>query len=92
MRKDNPQFRHLVEEFAKTRAVGTSFGNTRWRRYIRSDQWFKNPTTAAELANCNETVVFFKKYAGEYVGQEPRGGGNHAGQAGDRGRGAHQHP
>ncbi len=26
----------------------------------------KNPTTAAELAKFNETVAFFKKYAGDY--------------------------
>ncbi len=66
MRKGNPQFKQLVDEFVKTHAMGTSFGNTLWRRYLRSDQWIKNPTTATELAKFNETVAFFKKYAGEY--------------------------
>jgi membrane-bound lytic murein transglycosylase MltF len=66
MRKGNPQFKLLVDEFVKTHAMGTSFGNTLWRRYLRSDQWVKNPTTPAELAKFNETVAFFKKYAGEY--------------------------
>ena len=28
MRKNNPQFKQLVDEFAKTHAAGTSFGNT----------------------------------------------------------------
>jgi membrane-bound lytic murein transglycosylase MltF len=66
MRKGNPQFKQLVDEFVKTHAMGTSFGNTLWRRYLRSDQWVKNPTTAAELAKFNQTVAFFRKYAGEY--------------------------
>ena len=66
MRKNNPQFKQLVDEFVKTRAMGTSFGNTLWRRYLQSDQWVKNPTTAAELKKFEETVDFFKKYAGQY--------------------------
>ena len=49
MRKNNPQLKQLVDEFVKTHAMGTSFGNTLWRRYLQSDQWVKNPTTAAEL-------------------------------------------
>ena len=66
MRKDNPRFKQLVDEFVKTHAMGTSFGSTLWRRFLKSDQWVKNPTTAAELAKFNETAAFFKKYAGEY--------------------------
>lgn len=60
MRKNNPQFKQLVDEFVKTHAMGTSFGNTLWRRYLQSDQWVKNPTSAAELKNFEETVDFFK--------------------------------
>jgi membrane-bound lytic murein transglycosylase MltF len=66
MRKNNPQLKRLVDDFIKTHAMGTSFGNTLWRRYLRSDQWVKNPTSAAELKKFEETVDFFKKYAGEY--------------------------
>jgi len=66
MRKNNPQLKQLIDEFVKTHAVGTSFGNTLWRRYLQSNQWVKNPTTAAELTKFNETVAFFKKYAAEY--------------------------
>ena len=66
MRKNNPQFKQLVDEFVKTHAMGTSFGNTLWRRYLQSDQWVKNPTTAAGLKKFEETVNFFKKYAIEY--------------------------
>ena len=66
MRKNNPQFKQLVDEFVKTHAMGTSFGNTLWRRYLQSDQWVKNPTTAAELKKFEETVDFFKKYSSQY--------------------------
>ena len=66
MRKNNPQLKQLVDEFVKTHAMGTSFGNTLWRRYLQSDQWVKNPTTAAELKKFEQTVDFFKKYADQY--------------------------
>jgi membrane-bound lytic murein transglycosylase MltF len=66
MRKENPQLKQLVDEFVKTHAMGTAFGNTLWRRYLQSDQFVKNPTTPAELRKFNETVAFFKKYASEY--------------------------
>ncbi|MGA7415227.1 MAG: transglycosylase SLT domain-containing protein, partial [Bryobacteraceae bacterium] len=66
MRKGNPKLKQVVDEFVKTHAIGTAFGNTLWRRYLKSDQWVKNPTTAAELAKFNQTVAFFKKYAGDY--------------------------
>ena len=66
MRKNNPQLKQLVDEFVKTHAMGTSFGNTLVRRYLESNQWVKNPTTAAELKKFEETVEFFKKYASQY--------------------------
>ncbi len=66
MRKNNPQLKKLVDEFVKTHAMGTSFGNTLWRRYLQSDQWVKNPTTGAELKKFEETVDLFKKYASQY--------------------------
>ena len=55
-----------MDEFVKTRAVGTSFGNTLMRRYLQSNQWIKNPTTAAEIKKFEATVDFFKKYASQY--------------------------
>ncbi|MFZ0311531.1 MAG: transporter substrate-binding domain-containing protein [Candidatus Korobacteraceae bacterium] len=66
MRKNNPELKQLVDEFAKTRAVGTSFGNTLMRRYLESNQWVKNPTTAAEIKKFEATVDLFKKYSSQY--------------------------
>jgi membrane-bound lytic murein transglycosylase MltF len=66
IRKDNPQLKALLDEFIKTRAVGTSFGNTVMRRYLQDGQFVKNATSAAELKKFNETVAYFKRYAGQY--------------------------
>jgi membrane-bound lytic murein transglycosylase MltF len=66
MRKDTPKFKELVDEFVKSHAVGTSFGNTLLRRYLQNTQWVKNPTTEAEVKKFNETAAFFKKYASQY--------------------------
>ena len=66
MRKNNPKFKELVDEFVKTHAVGTSFGNTLMRRYLQSNQWIKNPTTEEEIKKFNELANFFKKYSSQY--------------------------
>jgi membrane-bound lytic murein transglycosylase MltF len=66
MRKNNPQLKALLDEFIKTRAVGTSFGNTVVRRYLQNTQFIKNSTSEAELKKFNETVAYFKKYSAQY--------------------------
>ena len=66
MRKSNPRFKELVDEFVRADAAGTSFGNALVRRYLSSNQWVTNPTTAAELRKFEATVDFFKKYSSEY--------------------------
>jgi membrane-bound lytic murein transglycosylase MltF len=66
MRKNNPQFKQLVDEFVKTHAAGTSFGNTEIRRYLDNTHWVKNPTSEAEVKKFLELAAFFKKYASQY--------------------------
>jgi membrane-bound lytic murein transglycosylase MltF len=66
MRKNNPQFKQLVDEFVKTHSAGTSFGNTVLRRYLDNTHWVKNPTSEAEVKKFNENIAFFKKYASQY--------------------------
>jgi membrane-bound lytic murein transglycosylase MltF len=66
MRKNNPQFKQLVDEFVSTHAVGTSFGNTLLRRYLQNTKWIKNSTSKEELEKFEANLEFFKKYAGEY--------------------------
>ena len=66
MRKNNPELKSIVDEFASTHGMGTSFGNTLMRRYLQNTKWIKNPTTAAEIKKFNENIAFFKKYSQEY--------------------------
>jgi membrane-bound lytic murein transglycosylase MltF len=65
-RKNNPQLKELLDEFIKTRATGTSFGNTLIRRYLQNTKFVKNSTSESELKKFNETVAYFKKYASQY--------------------------
>ncbi|HEX8818082.1 MAG TPA: lytic transglycosylase F [Terriglobales bacterium] len=66
MRKNNPQFKQLVDEFVETHGVGTAFGNTLLRRYLQNTKWIKNSSSKEELQKFDEYVQYFKKYAGEY--------------------------
>ena len=66
MRKNSPQLKALLDDFAKTHAIGTSFGNTLRRQYLQSDQYLRNPTSQAEIKKFTETADFFKKYSSEY--------------------------
>ncbi len=66
MRKNNPQFRQLVDEFVASHAVGTSFGNTILRRYLKNTKWVTNSTSGEEMKKFQTDLALFRKYAGEY--------------------------
>jgi len=66
MRKNNPQFKQVVDEFVSSHAVGTSFGNTLLRRYLQNTKWVKDSTSSAEMKKFQANVALFQKYAGEY--------------------------
>jgi membrane-bound lytic murein transglycosylase MltF len=66
MRRNNPQFKQIADEFVESHAVGSSFGNTLLRRYLQNTKWIKNSTSAEELRKFNAYVQYFKKYADEY--------------------------
>jgi membrane-bound lytic murein transglycosylase MltF len=66
MRKDNPQLKQLVDEFISTHGVGTSFGNTLLRRYLKNTQWVKNSTSEEEMKKFQAMIKLFQKYAAEY--------------------------
>ncbi len=65
-RKDSPQLRELLDEFIKSRAVGTAFGNTLVRRYAQSTKWVRDSTSTEEMAKFQAYVRYFQKYATEY--------------------------
>ena len=66
MRKNNPQFKQLVDEFVQSHAVGTSFGSTLLRRYLQNTKWVSNSTSAEEMRKFQANLELFQKYAGEY--------------------------
>jgi membrane-bound lytic murein transglycosylase MltF len=66
MRKNNPQFKQLVDEFVQSHTVGTSFGSTLLRRYLQNTKWVKNSTSAEEMKKFQTNLQLFQKYAGEY--------------------------
>ncbi len=66
MRKDNPQFKQLVDEFVSSHAVGTSFGSTLLRRYLQNTKWVTNSTSAEEMKKFQTNLELFQKYSGEY--------------------------
>jgi membrane-bound lytic murein transglycosylase MltF len=66
MRKNNPKLKALVDEWVKTHAAGTSFGNTLIRRYLQNNQWVTNPTSQEQVKKFNEVADFFKTYASQY--------------------------
>jgi len=66
VRKNNPKFKELVDEFVKTHAAGTSFGNTLMRRYLESNRWITNPTDEEQIKKFDELATFFKTYSSQY--------------------------
>lgn len=66
MRKNNPQLKQLVDDFAQDHGLGSSFGNTLLRRYLQNTKWITNSTSAAELQKFNEYAEYFKKYSAQY--------------------------
>src|SRR5271157_318995 len=66
IRRDNPKFKELLDEWVKTHAAGTSFGNTLMRRYLQSAQWITNPTNEEQIKKFNRLAGFFKTYASQY--------------------------
>ena len=65
-RPDSPQLRQLLDEFVKGRALGSSFGNTLLRRYLKNTERLKDATSTEEMKKFQAYVSYFKKYAAEY--------------------------
>ena len=66
IQKETPQLKAALDDFLRTRAAGTSFGNTLIRRYLQSAKYVKNAQDPAELRKFHNVLPIFKKHAGEY--------------------------
>jgi membrane-bound lytic murein transglycosylase MltF len=65
-RKDSPKLKQLLDEFVEGHRLGTSFGNTLFRRYLQKTKWVTDSVTGAEMQKFQAYVGFFKKYAAQY--------------------------
>src|SRR5262245_25797386 len=65
-RKDSPQLRVAVDDFARRHGKGTAFGNAKFREYLKSTKYVVNATSQAELAKFLKTIQLFQKYAAQY--------------------------
>ena len=66
MRLHSPRFKRIVDEFVETHRVGTSFGNTLLRRYLRETKWALDSTTTAEMRKFDMYLAYFKHYAAQF--------------------------
>jgi membrane-bound lytic murein transglycosylase MltF len=65
-RKDSPKLEAVLDEFIEGHRIGTSFGNTLFRRYLQNTKWVKDATSTEEMKKFQAYVRFFQKYAAEY--------------------------
>ena len=65
-RKDSPKLKQLLDEFIEGHRLGTSFGNTLFRRYLQNTKWVRNSTSDAEMKKFQTYITLFNKYAAQY--------------------------
>src|SRR5262249_16368325 len=66
IQKGTPKLKAFLDDFIKTHGVGTSFGNTVMRRYLKETKYIKNARDAAEMRKFQATAPMFTKYAEKY--------------------------
>jgi len=66
IQKGTPQLKAALDDFLKTRTLGTSFGNTLMRRYLLEAKYIKNAQDPAELRKFQKLAPIFRKQAGKY--------------------------
>jgi len=65
-RKDSPKLKQLLDDFMEGHRLGTSFGNTLFRRYLKNTKWVKDSTASEEMKKFQTYVTLFHKYATQY--------------------------
>ena len=66
IQKGTPQLKAFLDDFIKTHGVGTSFGNTVMRRYLKEAKYVRNATEVNEMKKFQATLPHFKKYSQKY--------------------------
>jgi membrane-bound lytic murein transglycosylase MltF len=66
IQKGTPQLKAFLDGFIKTHGLGTSFGNTVIRRYLKDAKYVRNAIETNELRKFKDTMPYFKKYSEQY--------------------------
>jgi membrane-bound lytic murein transglycosylase MltF len=66
IQKGTPQLKAYLDDFIKTHGVGTAFGNTVMRRYLKEAKYVRNATEVSEMKKFQATLPYFKKYSTQY--------------------------
>ncbi|EGB15531.1 Lytic transglycosylase catalytic [Pseudodesulfovibrio mercurii] len=66
VRKNCPELRRSLSEFAATVRQGTLLGNMLFKRYYENDDFVTDPTTQVEIGKLRSMAKLFQKYAEMY--------------------------
>ncbi len=66
IRKNSPELKAAVDEFARTHGKGTTFGNIVDQRYWKNTGYVRNPNAARDRKQFRSMVALFKKYGDQY--------------------------
>lgn len=66
IQKGTPKWKAFLDDFIQSHGVGTSFGNTVMRRYLKETKYVKNARDKAEIKKFRATAPVFTKYAQKY--------------------------
>jgi membrane-bound lytic murein transglycosylase MltF len=66
MRKDSPQLKAVLDDFATRNKVGTSIGNQLMTRYLKNVKYVKNAASEEERKKFLALTQYFQKYGEQY--------------------------
>ncbi|MBP1596667.1 MAG: lytic transglycosylase [Acidobacteria bacterium] len=66
IQKGTPQLKAFLDDFIKARGIGTAFGNTVTRRYLKEARYVRNATEVNEMKKFQATLPHFIKYSAQY--------------------------
>jgi membrane-bound lytic murein transglycosylase MltF len=72
IRKNSPQLKAMLDDFAKRHRLGTSTGNQLLTRYLKNTKYVKSATSVSERKKFLALVQYFQKYADKYSGKHTR--------------------
>jgi len=66
IRKNSPLLKAELDEFVNSHKIGTSFGNTVLRRYLKNTKVINNAASQADLEKFQKLAGLFQKYGTQY--------------------------